>query len=832
MNCSVFCLTETWLTPSYPDSLVQPEGFTLFRQDRDRDATGKTQGGGVCFLVNKRWCSDVRIVSRGCTTDLEYLTIKCRPHYLPREFSSVTMTAVYIHPAADTTVALGHLSDIISDYENHDPDTLSVVYGDFNSANLRTVMPNFIQHVSCTTRGNKTLDHCHSKVKSAYKSIERPGLGKSDHSVILLIPAYKQELKQSKPTQRTITLWPKSAIDTLHDCLESTDWNVFKSSDLDEYADTVTDYVKFCQEVCLPTKTITQYPNSKPWFSKVIRAKIVAKDNAETYRHAKRELKKAIREAKRSHRDRVEEKFQSGDSKALWSNINLITNYKGHSKTADPDDVTLPDRLNEFYARFDRDNNSQPSLAPRDDDDVTPLVITEHDVRRTFAAVKERKAAGPDGITPRLVKTCSAQLAAVFTDIFNLSLRLCVVPSCFKRATIIPVPKKNNVSCLNDYRPVAITSIFMKCFEKRILPFLKSLLPSDFDCFQFAYKSSRSIEDAISINLHEVLNHLETRNSYVRILFIDYSSAFNTIIPEKLHSKLVSSLKLPVWFCNWILDFLLNRTQVVKIGKNVSSELTLNTGTPQGCPLSPKLYSIFTYDCCAQNDDSLLVKFADDTTNTGCISNNDESNYRSEVDSIVNWSQDNNLILNVSKTKEMIIDFRRNKTPMIPLEINGSTVEQVSSFKFLGTHISDDLKWTVNSAEILKKAKQRLYFLRKLKLFGANQVILINFYRTIIESIITSSIIVWFGRVNQADLNKLSSVIRSAEKIIGTGLPSLHSIYVERSVSKTNNIIKDSSHPAHKYFQFLPSQRRMRTFKGNKRFTKSFYPEAVKMFNC
>ena len=222
-KCNVFCFTDSYPTSdptSYPDSLARPPGFTIFRQARDNEVTGKSKGGGVCLLLNNQWCSDVKIISKGCTMDLEYLTMKCRPFYLPREFSSVTMTAVYIHPNADTVVALEDLADVISDYENRDPDTLSIVSGDFNKANLRTVLPNFKQHVTCTTRGSRTLDHCYCKVKSAYKTFERSSLGKSDHCVVVLIPAYKRELKQAKPVKRICTLWPQSAIDELRVCFE------------------------------------------------------------------------------------------------------------------------------------------------------------------------------------------------------------------------------------------------------------------------------------------------------------------------------------------------------------------------------------------------------------------------------------------------------------------------------------------------------------------------------------------------------------------------------------------------------------------------------------
>ena len=101
-DCCVFSFTETWLTSLHPDSAMQPPGFTIFRHDRESETTGKFQGGGVCFLVNDKWCTDVKVVSSACSPDLEYITIKCRPFYLPREFTSVTLTTGYIHPRANT----------------------------------------------------------------------------------------------------------------------------------------------------------------------------------------------------------------------------------------------------------------------------------------------------------------------------------------------------------------------------------------------------------------------------------------------------------------------------------------------------------------------------------------------------------------------------------------------------------------------------------------------------------------------------------------------------------------------------------------------------------
>ncbi|KAI3376992.1 hypothetical protein L3Q82_000027 [Scortum barcoo] len=155
-----------------------------------------------------------------------------------------------------------------------------------------------------------------------------------------------------------------------------------------------------------------------------------------------------------------------------------------------------------------------------------------------------RKAEGPDKVSGRTLKLCADQLAGVFLDIFNLSLQLATVPVSLKTSIIVPVPKKSAVTCLNDYRPVALTPVIMKCFERIVLKHIKDIIPAGLDQYQFAYRENRSTEDAVSIALHTALTHLQLPNTYIRMLFVDFSSAFNTVILDKLILKL-HNLGLP-----------------------------------------------------------------------------------------------------------------------------------------------------------------------------------------------------------------------------------------------------------------------------------------------
>ena len=136
-------------------------------------------------------------------------------------------------------------------------------------------------------------------------------------------------------------------------------------------------------------------------------------------------------------------------------------------------------------------------------------------------------------------------------------------------------------TCLNDYRSVAITSLAMKCFERLVMAHINTIMPETLDLLQFAYRPNSSTNDAISIALHTALTHLHKRHTPVRMLFIDYSSAFNPIVPTKLITKL-RTLGLNTSLCKWILDLLMGRPQVVRVGKNPSAVLILNTGAPQG----------------------------------------------------------------------------------------------------------------------------------------------------------------------------------------------------------------------------------------------------------
>ena len=129
---------------------------------------------------------------------------------------------------------------------------------------------------------------------------------------------------------------------------------------------------------------------------------------------------------------------------------------------------------------------------------------------------------------------------------------------------------------------------------------------------------------------------------------------------------------------------------------------------------------------------------------------------------------------------------------------------------------------------VSKRAQQRLYFLRRLRSFGLNTQVMLNFYRDPIESVLIFSITVWFGSITQKETLRLSRVVKNVSRIIGRDLPSLEILYQQRLSERATLISQDSSHPAHDLFEPLPSSRRFRSIKTRtNRFSTSFSPLAV-----
>ena len=853
-DACLLCLTETWFDNKISDESVYLDGFGVpYRCDRNPIITQKESGGGACIYVNNRYCSEANVTVRKrlCTPDVELISLSLRPKYLPREFGQIFVTTVYAHPRANQRRAATEIAEVVRSLQTLSPDAPNFVLGDFNSCDLRTTLPAFKQYVTTNTRLDNKPDRCYGNIPLAYKSFLLPEIGRSDHMTVHLLPTYKPKIQTNPVVTRTVKVWSTESTQQLQACLECTDWHVFldSSDSIDSATDVISDYITFCKDMLIPEKTVKIYPNNKPWVTKALKNTLNEKkiafqtgDRMERKR-VQAKLRNELRKAKMEYKEKVEQQFAGGDMRQAWKGLKTLT---GQDKPQ-PHTFSMPlsereehaNKLNEFYCRFERDDVEEKLSEVMADlkervgggsqgSESESCVIEESAVLSLFRRINVRKACGPDNICGRILKYCASQLSYVFTQLFTWSVKVSVVPSVWKNSTICPVPKNRNPSALNDYRPIALTSIVMKCFERIMLRTLLAQTQPHLDPFQFAYKQNRSTDDATLTLLHKAYSHLDTPKSFARILFIDFSSAFNTIQPHLLALKLLKFDVSPKLIL-WIVDFLVNRSQAVCFQQAFSSIRNTSVGSPQGTCLSPVLFTLYTNDC-SGTDSSLLIKYSDDTALLDLT--NSHSTFAEQVEKFSTWCTDNYLDLNVKKTKELVIDFRRMPTTVPDLYIDDVKVERVNEYKYLGTVIDNKLNFDSNTHTIHKKCQSRLYCLQKLRQLRVNKKVMCSFYRCFLESVLTFGFMCWFGGLNVKNKNVLERVVNVSGKVTGEKQQSLSELYERRMVKKAGMIARDSVHILAQYYNLLPSGRRYRVHKtGTVRTRNSFVHRSITLLN-
>ena len=686
------------------------------------------------------------------------------------------------------------------------------------------------------------LDKCYGNIKGAYRAKVLPPLANSDHSTVHLMPTYKSAFKSSKPIQKTVLQWTEDSVETLKGCFLCTDWSIFHELDLNEATETITDYIHFCVDIVVPKKSILHYPNNKPYITKEVKAcinnKKVAFKNGDRggVAAAQKELNQLLRKARGKHRAALEESVSTMNTKRLWDCMRNITKMNPNCKPiVTMDDLTRANELNDFFLRFDIESSAKglegfnfefiPSCNASN-----RILIDPQQVQCIFSKVCNKKSAGPDGLPAILLKKCSAELTAAWCPVFQQSLDTYTVPALWKKSRIIPVPKVSCPSGNKDFRPVALTCGVMKCFEGVIVNFLKSEVAPSLDPLQFAYREGRSTEDAVVSVTHLITKHLEDPKAYARVLFADFSSAFDTLQPKLLILKL-NNMNVNPFIIKWFYSLLTERTQQVKVNSALSVWRKCSTGVPQGGVSSPFLFTAYTNDCRSSQPNNFIIKFSDDTVILSLLRGADcPSGYFREIDHFKAWCENNHLLLNATKTKEMVFDPKAVRVHN-PANIGDMQIEQVCSYKYLGIQMDNMLKWNVHVDYLCAKLAQRLHFIRRL--FGVSRKIMSTFYDAVLESLIRYCMAAWFGSLSVQLKTRIAKIVNTAMKVIGKSDPqTLQTIFEKKVLRLAQGVMSDLSHILFSEYEMLPSGRRLRACRPkSNRYKNSFLPNSIALLN-
>ena len=644
------------------------------------------------------------------------------------------------------------------------------VLGDLNQLNDARLKSNFNlkQIVNFPTRGPNTLDKILTNLKDYYDlPTQRPAFGLSDHSSIEVQPKQRVKTSQLKQTVMSRDLRPSNRI-AMRTYLEHVNVPAMISaaSSCEEKITILQTIDQFGLDSVLPLKTKTVHLTEPPWISPVLknlikkRQRALSQGDYANFRVLRNRVNRERKVCRSKYYECRVQHLKECSPAGWWKEIkrlggianssgkrdNVLKSIHFPEGTGDLTPIDLAKHINNTFLtptdRFEpltrnpfRDGDA-PFLNEITDDGSDELpTVSELSVLRKLSALNPTKAQGPDGIPGWLLKENAALLAGPVTEIINTSYRECRLPPSWKEADVVPIPKQKPIKDVNKHlRPISLTPIISKIAEDHVVQeYVKPAVLKKIDQRQFGTIPNSCTSHALISMTHNWYVNTDGNGATARVVLFDFRKAFDLIDHNILVQKL-STYDLPKRILCWIVDFLMDRKQRVKLAQDCFSEWrSVVAGVPQGTKLGPWLYLIMINDLDTTAD---MWKYVDDTSISELVEKGHASNIQNVVSDLSRQSISEGFELNESKCKELRISFARRKPEFDPLVVNGKPLEIVTGVKVLGLNISSDLKWNMHIMELVKKANCRLYFLKQLKRASVAPRELTLFYITCIRSIL------------------------------------------------------------------------------------------------
>ena len=520
-------------------------------------------------------------------------------------------------------------------------------------------------------------------------------------------------------------------------------WNNVISNDSPEesFSNFHTTYVD-CYNNCFPIADIkVTYKNKKQWLTLGMKKSIKIKNklyirslknptlyNKSVYKKYRNKLNNILCKAIREYFDLLLQENKNNFAKS-WKIIKQVINKKNSNISSSKflinneiitDGNIIANHFNELYVNLGEnlakhiccnDKKSPESyISFRYEHSMYLKPVDENEII-TIIYKMNNSSPGADGITAKILKFSCNLLLKPLTHVLNLSLSSGYFPNELKISQVIPLFKSGDPMQLINYRPVSILSVFSELFEyvmyNRLISFLKKY--NILFKYQFGFREKHGTNSALITLVDKILKSWN-KGEYVLGLFLDLSKAFDSINHEILINKLYcygNRGNVLTWFRN----YLKNRKQFVTFNDYKSSEMFIKHGVPQGSILGPVLFLLYINDMANISNKLFFLLFADDTNIFISGQNIDEmvETLNQELKKVTQWLAINKLTLNIFKTQYMIFSLSKEVNPINDVIINHEKIKKVSSTKFLGILLDNNLSWSQHIYNIKKKVSKNWY---------------------------------------------------------------------------------------------------------------------------
>lgn len=395
-------------------------------------------------------------------------------------------------------------------------------------------------------------------------------------------------------------------------------------------------------------------------------------------------------------------------------------------------------------------------------------IFSESKIEWAINSFKPYKSPGPDGIIPAMLQNSSKKITPWLTIIFKRCLVRRYIPKNWRDVNVVFIPKagKPSHSTAKDFRPISLSSFFLKTMERLLDLHLRDKLSSQLNASQHAYLKGKSVETA----LHDVVSIIE-RNLYYREFtlasFLDIEGAFNNVETASIRNALEKAGAEGA-IVDWIDNMLKSRIINSEMAGDAVKK-TVTRGTPQGGVISPLLW-LLVVDQVLESMKAKgfkVVAYADDVVilisgkHLPTITNLMES----ALLHLSKWSKQNGLGVNPAKTELVLFTKKRKIQDFTPPKMDGQELTLSSEAKYLGTILDSKLSWKRNTEERMKKGFNAFYACKKAfgTKWGMQPHIIHWMYTAIIRPIITYGAIVWWKATEtKSYLGNLEKVQRIA----------------------------------------------------------------------